>query len=103
LACTDIFSCLSNARIKMAATKALGRIQTERRTPTPTKMTFAGENTCQMHIRIQISQIRDLKHTRPTPSPRASEREQRTLTVGSSHLVKRSSVLRDRLSSWTCC
>jgi hypothetical protein len=39
----------------MAPTKATERIRTERRTPTPTKMTFAGENTCQIKIRIQIT------------------------------------------------
>lgn len=40
--------------------KALGRLQTERRTPTPVKTMFAGENTCQMHLMVHISQVRVL-------------------------------------------
>ena len=35
--------------------KALGRLQTERRTPTPVKTMFAGENTCQMHLMVHIT------------------------------------------------
>src|ERR1700761_7620832 len=34
--------------------KALKRVQTKRRTPTPAKTTFAGESTCQIHLTVQI-------------------------------------------------
>jgi hypothetical protein len=93
LACANIFRCLLDVDIKMASAEASGRIQTKRRTPTPAKITFAGENTCQMRLRVQISQIYVLEQTRPTPSPRVAEREKRTFTVGYSHFVSRSSLL----------
>jgi hypothetical protein len=34
------------------------KIRTERRTPMPAKTTLAGENTCQIHFRVQISDER---------------------------------------------
>jgi hypothetical protein len=30
-------------------------MRTKRRTPTPTNMAFAGENTCHIYMRVQIS------------------------------------------------
>jgi hypothetical protein len=36
----------------------LSRIHTERRIPIPVKITVAGENTCQINIRVQISDKR---------------------------------------------
>jgi hypothetical protein len=33
----------------------LRRIHTERRTPNPANITFAGENTCQINMRVQFS------------------------------------------------
>ena len=53
--------------------KALGRIPTNRRTPTPIKIVFAGENTCQMRLMVEIPRDHVLEHTRPTPSPSVSE------------------------------
>ena len=50
---------------------------TERSTPTPVNITFAGENTCQMSMRPQVSdelrRVHDLRRTRPIPSPRVPE------------------------------
>jgi hypothetical protein len=34
------------------------RIDTERRTPIPVKITFVGEKTCQMNMRIENSEKR---------------------------------------------
>jgi hypothetical protein len=39
----------------MANRKLLRRIHTERRTPIPENITAAGENTCQMNMRVHIS------------------------------------------------
>ena len=39
----------------MARTKVQQRIRTERRTPTPAKITFAGENACEMDMKEWIS------------------------------------------------
>ena len=64
---------------------------TERRTPTATNIAFAGENTCCLYIRADLGQDHSWRLTRPTLSPRPSERVEMTLTVGSSHLVHRSS------------
>jgi hypothetical protein len=59
------------------------RIHTERRTPTPAKITLAGENSCQINIREQISdKCMSLRHTRLTPAPRVVEKAYRTFTVG---------------------
>jgi uncharacterized protein (DUF2126 family) len=74
----------------MAHTKS-SRIRTERRTPTPAKITLAGDNNCDP---IQAHAVR---HTRPTPAPRIVENAYRTFTVGISHFVHRSSVLQDLL------
>ena len=30
-------------------------MRTERRTPTPTNIAFAGENTCRIYVRVNIS------------------------------------------------
>ncbi len=43
--------------IRMDRTKVLRRIHTERRTPIPAKIAFAGENTCKISMRMQISDI----------------------------------------------
>ncbi|KAF8259406.1 hypothetical protein EI94DRAFT_1751706 [Lactarius quietus] len=58
-------------------------IAAERRTPTPAKITCAGENTS------------------PTPAPRVAEKAKRTLTVGLSHRDNLSSALLDLSSSLT--
>jgi hypothetical protein len=91
LACLNILSCLRNVCVTMFHTNLL-RVHTERRTPMPAKTTLAGENTCQINIRVQTSDKRE--HTRPTPAPSVAEKANRTFTVGSSHFVHRSS-LRD--------
>jgi hypothetical protein len=46
----NVLSCLRIVRITMDRTKVLRRIHTERRTPNPIKITFAGENTCQINM-----------------------------------------------------
>ena len=71
------------------------RIPTERKRPTPAKMTLAGENTWDIYKRANLREVDVLKHTKLTPAPRMSEKADKTLTVGSSHFVHRSSVLRD--------
>jgi hypothetical protein len=53
----------------MSHTKALRRIHTERRTPIPMKITFAGENTYQIDMRGWILDKFILKHTEPTTFP----------------------------------
>ena len=57
LACPDILSCLKDACVILSRTKLLG-IRTERRAPKPAKITLAGENTCQINMRVQISDKR---------------------------------------------
>jgi hypothetical protein len=71
------------------------RVHTERRTPTPTKIAFAGEKIYKInkHKRADRNGEHVLEHTRPTPSPSASVKAQRTFTVGSSHFVSISSPL----------
>ena len=58
LARTDIFNCLRRRKKKLASKWAramvLRRTQTERRTPIPTNIAFAGENTCQMPLKNTI-------------------------------------------------
>ena len=53
LAFPDILGRLKIVRIRLRYTELLG-IRTERRTPIPAKTTLAGENTCQINIRVQI-------------------------------------------------
>ena len=53
LACSNVFSCLGNACVTIAHTNII-RIHTERRTPTPAKITLAGENSCHTNMRKQI-------------------------------------------------
>ena len=62
------------------------------KTPTPEKITVAGENTYEIYIR---GSFRDyvLSLTRPTPPEMAAENAHRTLTVGVIHLVNLSSPL----------
>ena len=48
-------SCLRIVRITIDRTKVLRRVHTERRTPNPIKITFAGENTCRTNMRGYIS------------------------------------------------
>src|SRR6266849_8985354 len=67
-------SCLRIVRITMNRTKVLRRVHTERRTPNPMKITFAGENTCQINERVDLGQVHVLKHTELTPSPSVSEK-----------------------------
>jgi hypothetical protein len=55
LARTNILGCLGAVGITMDRTKVLRRIHTERRTPIPAKIVFAGENTCGKSMRMQIS------------------------------------------------
>jgi hypothetical protein len=51
----DVLSCLRIVRITMDSTKLLRREHTDRSTPNPIKITFAGENTCQINMRGYIS------------------------------------------------
>ena len=69
-------------------------IHTERRMPTPAKMTLAGENTCHVNMREKIRKVYP-EHTRPTLAPIMLEKVYMTLMVGSSHFVHRPSVFRD--------
>jgi hypothetical protein len=55
LARANILGCLRAVRVTMDRTKVLRRIRTERRTPIPAKIVFAGENTCKIIMRMQIS------------------------------------------------
>jgi hypothetical protein len=54
LARANILGCLRAVRITIDRTKVLSRIHTEKRTPIPAKIAFAGENTCEISMRIQI-------------------------------------------------
>jgi hypothetical protein len=55
LVSANTFGCLKAVRITMDRTKVLRRIHTEIRTPIPTKIAFAGENTCKISKKMQIS------------------------------------------------
>jgi hypothetical protein len=55
LARTNILGCLGAVRITIDRAKVLRRIHTERRTSIPAKIAFAGENTCKIRMRVQIS------------------------------------------------
>ena len=55
LARANILGNLRVVRITMDRTKILRRTHTERRTPIPTKIAFAGENTYRISMRVQIS------------------------------------------------
>jgi hypothetical protein len=48
---TNVLSCLRIFRITMDRARVLRRVPTERRTPNPMKITFAGENTYQINMR----------------------------------------------------
>jgi hypothetical protein len=54
LARPKILCCLRVVRIMMDRTEVLRRTRTERRTPIPAKIAFAGENTCKISMRMQI-------------------------------------------------
>ena len=55
LAGASVLSCLRDLVVRMVHTKLSRRIHTERRTPIPANITFAGENTCQANISVYIS------------------------------------------------
>jgi hypothetical protein len=57
LACTNVSSRLINVFVTIASAKK-SRIHTERRTPIPVKITFAGANTCQINMRVKNSDKR---------------------------------------------
>ena len=48
----DILNCLKNLRVIRSLRKERNRERTERRTPTPAKISFPGEKTCRKSIRI---------------------------------------------------
>jgi hypothetical protein len=48
-ACADILSCLKDEGIRIARARRSMRTRTASKTPTPAKITFAGENTCQIN------------------------------------------------------
>jgi len=48
----DVLSCLRIVRITMDRTKVIRRVHTKKKTPNPIKITFAGENTCQINMRV---------------------------------------------------
>ena len=60
LACPNILRRLGNVGVIIAplAHAKLRRIHTERRTPIPAKTTVAGENTCEIDMRVQNSDKR---------------------------------------------
>ena len=70
----NILSCLKIVRITMVRTKVLRRVHTERRVANPIKITFAGENICQINVSVDLGQVHVPKHTEPTPSPSVSEK-----------------------------
>jgi hypothetical protein len=47
----DVLSCLIIVRITMDRIEVSRRVHTERSTPNAIKITFAGENTCEINIR----------------------------------------------------
>ncbi|SRR6266851_6735674 len=49
----DVFDCLEELCHNMA-TARISRTQTRSKAPTPAKITFAGENTCQINIRAKL-------------------------------------------------
>jgi hypothetical protein len=51
----NILSNLRDAGITMDRTRALRKIHTKRRIPTPAKIAFAGENTYKITVRVHIS------------------------------------------------
>ena len=55
LASANISNCLNSIGVTTGNTKEERKICTKRRTPTPAKITFAGENTCQIRIRAHVS------------------------------------------------
>ena len=71
---TNVLSCLRIVRITMDCTKVLRREHTKSRTPNPIKITFAGENACQINERAALGNVHVLKHTELTPSPSVSEK-----------------------------
>ena len=54
LARSNIFSCLGEECVTVARTK-LQRIHTDKRTPTPVKITLAGEKSCHINMSERIS------------------------------------------------
>jgi len=54
LACSNILDSLRIVKVDFARAK-VQRLRTERRTPTPAKITFAGENTYRNIIKMHIS------------------------------------------------
>ena len=94
LACSNIFSCLRDPYVTTTQAKSIN-IHTERRTPTPAKITLAGEKSYHINEKTGLKELQVMRHTRPAPAPRMPEKANRTLTVGSSHFVHLSSVLRD--------
>ena len=48
----NVLSCLVIIRITIDRTKVLKRVHTERRTPNPVKITFAGVHTCKINMRV---------------------------------------------------
>jgi hypothetical protein len=50
----NILSCVRADFITMDGRKVLRRINSERMTPIPAKITFVGENTCKRSMRMQI-------------------------------------------------
>jgi len=55
LARLNILDCLRIVNVNFTLAKVLRWICTERRTPTPAKITFAGENTYRIVIKMHIS------------------------------------------------
>jgi hypothetical protein len=56
-----------------------------RKTPTPAKITFAGENTWDLNVRGNIPDDNLWRLAMLVPSPRAAENAHRTVTVLLSH------------------
>ena len=75
-------------------------ILAEMRTPTPVKITLAGENTYKIYIRGQFNDCVSIS-TKLTPPETVAENAERTFTVGFSHFVNLSSPLRDLSKSRT--
>ena len=56
----------------------------------PVNIAFAGGNAC--NHRVDLERLNDSQLTTPKLLPRVAENPSKTLTVGSSHFVHRSSV-----------
>jgi hypothetical protein len=65
---------LKDFSVRIARARVSRKVHTERITPMPTKMTFAGDDTWKMEGKPYMLNEQVPIITRPTPSPRLEER-----------------------------